>query len=470
MADLEAVRRDLLALLGVPAVRCDEETLAAHRCDYWSLSQLRLMRGNLRERPLCVVAPADTEAVRKTLRYANEHHLPVVAYGGGSGVCGGILPASGAIVIDLHQRMNRLVDVNPVALFARVQAGMMGSEFEAALNERGFSCGHFPQSIDVSTVGGWVATRAAGQFSTRYGSIEDRLIAFEAVLADGTVVCTRPVPRSSTGPDLRHFFLGSEGTLGIVTEVTLKVHPLPAARELASFRFADMASGLEAMRTTIRDGWLPPVLRLYDREETARHFPEVEPCCLLLVLSEGPAALAAAEAESCAASSARAGGVPAGPAPVEKWLRERNVVPGFEPFLEKGYVLDTIEVAAPWDRILGVYEGAVGALKRVAGVVVATAHSSHSYLTGTCLYFSFVAQPEKPEAAEDLYRRCWEATMSATVSGGGTIAHHHGIGRVRRGWMAAELGEGVKVLRAVKRALDPNGILNPGVLLPPASG
>jgi len=364
--------------------------------------------------------------------------------------------------------MNRILDVEERDLLVRVQAGTLGTALEKELNERGFSCGHYPQSIGLSTVGGWVATRSAGQFSTRYGSIEEIVAALEVVLPDGTVVRTKPVPRAATGPDLRQIFLGSEGTLGIVTEATLRILPTPASRALAAFRFPTMASGLEAIRKVVQAGWRPPVLRLYDEAEASRHFSEwAEPgAALLLLVSEGPATLTEAEMAACATICRGEGGSPLGAAPVEHWLEHRNEVPPLEPFFERGIVVDTIEVAAGWGSILAIYEGVRARLQAVPGLLVASAHSSHSYPTGTNLYFTFAAQTENLERAEDLYHRCWNAAMEATLAAGGTISHHHGIGRVRRPWMTREHGTGVAVLRALKAALDPLGIMNPGVLLP----
>jgi alkyldihydroxyacetonephosphate synthase len=177
--------------------------------------------------------------------------------------------------------------------------------------------------------------------------------------------------------------------------------------------------------------------------------------------------LVVAEIDACEGWCEKRGGVSVGEAPVEQWLEHRNAVPGFESFLKKGIVVDTIEVAASWDRILNVYEDAVAAMKKVSGVLAASAHSSHSYSTGTNLYFTFAARPKNSADMEQSYRACWDATLSATVAHGGTIAHHHGIGRQRREWMEREHGTSLSVLRAMKHALDPRGILNPGVLLPP---
>ncbi|MBI4516389.1 MAG: FAD-binding oxidoreductase [Deltaproteobacteria bacterium] len=470
MADAlaEQIRAELSQLLPAAAVRWDDAALRDHCHDYWMIAQLRLLRGTLPVRAVCVVSPANTQQVSQVLAYADQRRIAVVPFGAGSGVCGGIEPPDGAIVVDLRA-MNQLLELNETALLARVQPGMMGNAFEAALNARGYSMGHFPQSIDLSTVGGWAATRAAGQFSTRYGSIEDMVLALEAVLPGGRVVRTRVGPRSATGPDLRQLFLGSEGTLGVFTELTLRIFPLPASRALRSYSFPDFDAGLEAIRAIVRAGWRPPVLRLYDGIETARHFTAASTGdnCMLLVVSEGPAALTAAEIEGCHQACLAHGGSAAGESNVAHWLETRNQVPGFEPFLKKDIVLDTIEVATTWDRIHDLFREVIAALNTVPGIIVASGHSSHSYAQGTNIYFTFAARSDDPAQAESTYFACWAKTMAATLRVGGTISHHHGIGRLRTRWMADEVGAtGVDLLRALKQALDPNGIMNPGALLP----
>lgn len=469
--DDACVRADLVAALGTAAVHWDDSTLAEHSHDTWPIALLRLQRGLLTGRPACVVTPESTEQVARTLRYAWRQRLPVVPFGGGSGVCGGVLPAAGAIVIDMR-RMQSLLELNETALTARVQAGMMGERFEEALNARGYTMGHFPQSIRLSTVGGWVATRAAGQFSTRYGGIEDMLLGLEVVLPSGQTVRVNPAPRRAAGPDLRQLFLGSEGTLGVVTELAVRVLPLPESRKLLCFSFPDFDSGLEALRSIMRAGWKPPVLRLYDSIETQRHFGQWanEDGCCLLVVTEGPPSLTAVEADACHAVCAAHGASALGDAPVAHWLAERNNVPSFDSFLRKGFVLDTVEVASGWDRIHDLYHEVIRAVGQVKGLVVVSGHSSHSYPQGTNIYFTFVARPEDPADAEATYFECWEQAMGATLRCGGSISHHHGIGRLRTRWMRAEHGAGLDVLEAVKRALDPHGIMNPGVLLPAETG
>jgi alkyldihydroxyacetonephosphate synthase len=466
-SDVTHHREALVVRLGNEAVRWDENSLAQHSRDTWCLSVLRSLRGTLTARPLCIITPATVEEVSQALQYANQHRLAVVPFGGGSGVCGGVLPPDGAVVIDLR-RLNRILELNETALTVRVQAGMMGNAFEAALNGAGYTMRNFPQSIDLSTVGGWVSTRAAGQYSTRYGSTEDMLLALEAVLPDGHVLRTRVGPRSATGPDLRNIFLGAEGTLGVVTEATMRIWPLPEHSSGQAFGLASMHDGLEAIRLIMRAGWRPPVVRLYDGVETARLFPDVSTGsnCLLILLSEGPAPLTAAEAVACGSICAAQGGQALGDGPVQRWMAERNQVPGFESFLERGLVLDTIEVATTWDHIDDLYREVIAGLQSVDGILIASGHSSHSYAQGTNIYFTFVARPSDPAQAEATYLACWEQAMEATLRCHGTIAHHHGIGRLRTPWMERELGGGLAVLRALKHALDPNGIMNPGVLIP----
>lgn len=465
--NIEDLRRAVAGAVGADIVAWDDATLRARSRDTWPLSLIRDDRGTLTTRPACVVSPASVADVQAVLRFANREGVAVAPFGGGSGVCGGFLPDDGAIVLDMG-RMNRLLEVDETSLFARVQAGMMGDHFEAALEERGYSMGHFPQSIALSTVGGWVSTRAAGQFSTRYGSMEDMLLGLEVVLADGERLVIKPSPRRSAGPDLRHLFLGAEGTLGVVTELTARIFPRPESRRLCSFAFADFESGLEAIRNIVRVGWRPPVLRLYDAHESGRHFGHWAEgdACFLLIVSEGPAALAAAETEACREICLSLQGTETGEAPVEHWMHERNNVPSLVDLVARGFVVDTIEVTADWAHVAQLYHDVITAVGEVESLLLVSGHSSHSYAQGTNIYFTFVATPSDRDAGEAKYLECWQRAMDATVRAGGSISHHHGIGRLRKPWMREEHGAGIDVMRAIKKALDPRGILNPGALLP----
>lgn len=467
MSNAERIRADLRKVVAPSRVIDDEATLARARRDTWVISVWRSLQDRPGPAPACVVRPENTSEVSAILSYASRERVAIVPFGAGSGVCGAVLAPRDAIVVDLGA-MRTLKRIDEVALLATVEPGLLGSEFEAALNRAGYSMGHFPQSIALSSVGGWVATRAAGQFSTKYGNIEDMLVAFEAVLPNGDVVRTRPVPRAAAGQDLRHVFLGAEGTTGILTELVFEIHPLAAVTEKQAIAFPSMRAGLDALRKIMRAGWRPAVLRLYDEIEAGRSFSGAagDGESLLLVLTEGPAELAAAEIAGVASIASAAGGRVVGHDPVDSWLHHRNAVPGFEYFLKQGMVVDTIEVATTWDRIDELYADVLTGMRAVPGLIVASGHSSHSYGTGTNIYFTFAARPDRPEDLEALYFRIWAAAMEATLGAGGTISHHHGIGRVRREWLAKELGTAYGVLETLRAAFDPLGIMNPGALLP----
>jgi alkyldihydroxyacetonephosphate synthase len=260
----------------------------------------------------------------------------------------------------------------------------------------------------------------------------------------------------------------------VITEVTFSLRPLPEASRGQAFHFPDLAAGVDGLRRVLRDGFRPAVARLYDALESGRNFAEACPegRCFLLLLHEGPAELVEGQLGGVARRCAEAGGSEGDAATVDHWLEHRNRVPGFDVFLEQGIVLDTIEVAATWDRLVAIHRDAVAGLQEVEGMLSASAHTSHAYRSGTNLYFTFLARPTEAERMEATYHECWRRVIDAAVAHGGGIAHHHGIGRVRRDRLVEEIGpEGLDVLRAVKTALDPDGVLNPGVLLPdPAEG
>ena len=317
----------------------------------------------------------------------------------------------------------------------------------------------------ANRVGGWVATRASGQFSSAYGNIEDIVHTIEAVMPNGDKVVLGRGPRASAGPDLRHLMLGSEGTLGVITGVTLSLRRAPQARTVSAFEAKDMRAGFDFQREIIQSGWRPPVARQYDRRESRRLDARAS-ACLILMVHEGPAALVAVERAAIADLAAKTGIATAPDDIVDHWLEHRNHVPGWEQILGRGIVADTVEISAAWDQIAAIYDDATAALAAVEGSLAGSAHSSHVYRSGLNLYFTFAVQTAGAEVMEDVYLDCWRAIMEATHRHGGSLAHHHGIGRVRRGYLERELGsEGLALLRTIKRALDPDGTMNPGVLI-----
>jgi alkyldihydroxyacetonephosphate synthase len=462
------VIEELKARLGADAVYTDEAALRAHRRDAWVLSELDDLEQAPVPLPSCVVKPRTVDEVAAVVNLCRQSQTPLVPAGLRSGVCGGVLATEGSVLLDLSA-LRRVRAIDTRDLVGRFDAGVRGSDAEAEVNGKGLTLGHFPQSIALSSVGGWVATRAAGQFSTAYGNIEDLVLSIEAVLPDGSFLRTSDGPRASTGPDLRHLLLGSEGTLGVITGVDLSLLRLPEARANAAYYVRDMAAGFEAQREILQTGWKPAVLRQYDSREVARLFPNhrKDETCLLLVVCEGPRERVEAERGAIERLILGLGGASAPTEATLQWLGERNHVPTFRSFLENGVIVDTIEVAAPYTRIGDLYDRAIAALAKIEGIWNGSAHSSHAYRAGINLYFSFAVQPKQRSELRQAYHSCWAAVMEASLNAGGTIAHHHGIGRVRREWLARELGPGgLATLTRIKHALDPHGFMNPGVLLP----
>jgi alkyldihydroxyacetonephosphate synthase len=306
-----------------------------------------------------------------------------------------------------------------------------------------------------------VACRGAGQYSTRYGKIEDLVAGLEVVLADGPTVRTGGAPAAAVGPDLNQLFLGSEGTLGVITRVWLRAHPLPAAERRAAYHFASFADGIDACRSVLRRGATPAVLRLYDEVETARSHHGDGSQSLLLVLDEGDPAIV--DATMSVVGQACAGGTAAPDDHVAGWLEHRNDTAALQALTHKGFVVDTMEIAAPWSRLAELFEAVRAALLTVPHALVASCHLSHSYPDGACLYFTFAAAAP-PDEIESTYIALWDAGQRAVLAHGGNLSHHHGVGINRARFVGEALGPARRVLAAVKAALDPLGILNPGKL------
>ncbi len=442
-------------------VRTDDASLVEASRDWWPLALHWALAGDVAAPASVVCRPASAAEVAAVVRCCHEAHMPVTAAGGRSGVCGASVPLFGGVVIDLTG-LAGIVAVDDVSLVVDVGAGTFGHHLEAELRAtHGLTTGHWPQSIELSTVGGWLACRSAGQYSTRYGKIEDMVVGLDVVLADGTAVTTGGFPRQAVGPDLTQLFVGSEGTLGLVTGARLRVRPVPPATWRAAFGFATFIEGVDACRRILRRGATPAVLRLYDGAESARSYATDGTTCVLLVLDEAdPAILAATESivnEECASAHALDDAL------VEQWLGHRNDVSALHALTEKGFVVDTMEIAAPWSRLAAIYTDTVAALLAVEHTRVATAHLSHSYTDGACLYFTFAATPP-PDAIERTYVALWDAGQRAVLAGGGSLSHHHGVGLNRARFVPDALGSGLGVLARVKAALDPLGILNPGKL------
>lgn len=449
------------------AVSTHPGELTSRSRDAWPLAMLREARGERLPRPMAVVFPRSTEDVSSTLAWATETGTAVVPRGGGSGVTGGAQAAWRGIVLDLSF-MNRVVGIDRESLAVEVEAGAHGDRVEAALNRDGLTLGHYPQSMSFSSVGGWIATSSAGLASAGYGAIEDLVLGLEAVLAGGEVLQVPAVPYSSTGPDLRRLMIGSEGTLAVITRATLAVAPMPEGYLWRAFLLPDFGGGIALARDVAQDTARLLVLRLLDDAEAGSVFGELghEDGAVLLLGFAGDRAEDARGAEDLAGS---AGGTSLPEAYGEHWWEHRNDpaslyrrVMGEERMLGTGVVIDTVEVAGLWSVLPALYAAVREALAAHAARPV-TAHLTHPRRSGAGLSFTFLLHGQDDQAVEARYVRCWEDAVRASRAG--TITH--GVGLLMAPFLEEEIGvTGVAALRAVKDALDPHGVLNPGKLLP----
>lgn len=442
------------------AVSVDAGELAEASRDWWPLAMTWAVEGQVAGLASVVVRPDDAFQVPDILRLCNEARVPVTAAAGRSGVCGSSVPLYGGVVLDLCG-LDGIVDVDDDSLILDVRAGTFGDVLEHDLrNKHNVTCGHWPQSIALSTVGGWLACRGAGQLSTRYGKIEDLVIGLDVALADGTTITTGGQARQAVGPDLNQLFVGSEGTLGIITGARLRLFPAPVHETRAAFGFSTFEEGLDACRRVMRRGATPAVLRLYDPIEAARNYGTTD-VAVLLVMDEGDPGLVTANVtmvyEECRA------GLQLDPDLVERWFGHRNDVAALEKLIQGGLVVDTMEITGSWRALPGIYQAAISAIGAVDGTLAVSAHQSHSYTDGACLYFTFAGKVDA-DRKDAYYREVWDAGTNAVLNGGGALSHHHGVGINRARFVRKALGNGLDTLASIKDALDPNGILNPGKL------
>jgi alkyldihydroxyacetonephosphate synthase len=461
---------DLLASrLPDGTISTDPQTLREHATDSWPLALLRRVRGDDLPEPAAVIAPATTREVATVLAWASETGTAVIPRGAGSGVCGGATADSTAVVLDLS-RMDRIGPVDRESQTVEVQAGVRGDRLEEELTASDLTTGHYPQSVAISTVGGWIAASSAGQASTGFGAIEDVLLGLTAVLPDGEILRLRPVPRSAAGPDLRRLLIGSEGTLAVVTEATLACRARPAAWDWLAFGYPDFTTMAKALRDVRRAETGAAVLRGYDETDAQLGFGVLNHttwCVALAGFPAGPPGLDARK--QAAAAILHASGTELGARYGEHWWQHRNdavqtfaQIMGPERTFGTGVIVDTMEVAGLWSAVPRLYESIRAAVSAHAQAVAC--HLSHLYPSGSSLYFTFLIGAADDREAETSYRAAWHAAAKSCTEAGGTITHHHGVGRLKAPFLAQDLGDtGASVLTRIRQALDPAGIMNPEV-------
>ena len=465
--NVELLAGELRARLGADAVVSEDDRLTAYEADTYWKAIAASANGSPLGRPDLVVLPGSDDDVAAVLSLANEYRVPVVPWGGGSGSQGGAVLSEGGIALDLNG-LDRIVDVDETSLTVTAEAGVNGQRLEEELNARGLMLPHYPASVDLATVGGYVAARGSGVLSTRYGKIEDLVLSLRVVLPTGEVIDTVPVPRHAVGPELTQLFVGSEGTLGVITRATLALRPLPAARRFEAVSFPSLADGVAAVRDAIARGLRPSVVRLYD--ETATRLTlgpvvgeELDDVCAILCF-EGEPAVADAEAEGLLRLASEHGATILDGSLGETWWTRRYEFyrPPHHPELPAMW--GTMEAVATYARIDDVYQAVRRALAPYErdGLTLRI-HLSHWYPWGTMIYGRFVI-PDAGANGIELHDRIWEDGVKAILAAGGVMNDHHGVGLKLAPYMPAQHGPALDTLRRIKEVLDPNRIMNPGKL------
>jgi alkyldihydroxyacetonephosphate synthase len=472
-----AIVAGLQSIVGASNVITDEQELKQS-----SIDRLRLYEDVhgvfTRPIPAAVVMARGTQHIADVLRFANQNRINVVARTGRTATEGGLETAvADSIVLD-GSGMNGILKIDPYNMQATVQCGVPLQVLEDECRKLGVTTGHSPQSKPIAQLGGLVATRSIGQFSTLYGGIEDMVVGLEAVFADGTVTRIKNVPRRAVGPDIRHIVIGNEGALCYITEVTVKLFPyLPQNNAFVGYVLKNMRTGFEALREVMVAGYRPSVARLYDPPDAGFHFSKfaAKDDCVLLFMAEGPAGIVAATIAGIEEIVARHGECrKVDSHHIAEWFADLNWGPDKIANERREIVATktmgrTTEVAADWSTICDIYENALRRLvKEVPDITVAGGHSSHSYINGTNMYFIYYYNVNCPPEEEVVKYRTEinRVICEETLKLGGSVVHHHGMGKARTPWVKEEYGSSYYIMERLKRAFDPNDIMNKGTIIP----
>ena len=495
----EAFLAAIQAGLGDGQIVDDKKSRLVHAAGK-SFRDLWLMRhGQVQFAPDCVVYPDTEEDVALVVRAAHEYGVVLVPFGGGSNIAGCLVPSDrgGRMVVSLDMcRMHRVLEVDRYSLTARIQPGVYGQHLEDQLASHGVTLGHFPDSFLHSTLGGWVATRSAGMQSDIYGKIEDMVISLRMVTPSGTII-TRTVPKSSNGIDIKHLCIGSEGILGVITEVVVQVHHKPEKEDWYGWLFPDFKSGLDAIHECHRGDCMPTVTRLNDPKKTALSFAFKHPktgikdkiakafkwyignvkkidfnqCCLMVVKYEGTPQAFNRIKNLVSAIYKKHRGVCLGAEPGRSFAKVKFDFPHLRDYvMDRSIMADVSETATTWDNLRTLHESGLAdveqAIKDTGVDAWVGCHLSHSYRTGASLYFTFgCLQREGREIEQYLYVK--KAAEDAFMKNGGTLSHHHAVGTEHLPWVEEDLSPtGLKAVKALKAGLDPNDIMNPGKIIP----
>ncbi|WP_394244214.1 FAD-binding oxidoreductase [Vibrio astriarenae] len=463
MLNYQNAIEELRNTLGEEKVSTRLNDLEASSHDTWPLmTKLNLLDQHPNKGDAYITAIEESD-ITSVLAIANEHKVPVTVRALASSVTGQPLPTKGGIVLDVSE-LPASYSVNESNMTVTATSSFNGGDLEDLLVEQGWTLGHSPQSLYRSTVGGWLATLATGQFSSLYGGIEDLVVGYDVILATGEKMSLKANPRAAMGPDLRQVFLGSEGTLGVITSVTLKIFRLPPAEALMTYSVPTVKAGLDLMREISASNIKPFLVRFYDTEEAKHAMGDTSFSTPVLFLgSRGLPEMVDAEQGALNSIATRFGAEALGPEGVQGWMGRRYDFSTVENLLAtKGGFGETIEIAHNWDTIHDLW----GALKQALGPLSdeVLSHFSHIYDQGTSMYMILLSQTENDEVAVERLREIWKTTMEVCIEYGAELSHHHGGGLARSPYSRRSIGEAHLILQKMKTALDPNGILNPGKL------
>ena len=436
-----------------------------HSVDYFWLSRMWADCGIKMPEADIVVSPENAKETSAVLKIANYYKIPVTTWGGGGGTQGGAIPVAGGILLDT-KRMNRIYEINEDSLYIECGTGAIYKHVEWAANEKGYATMHYPSSLNCSTMGGFLAHRGIGVVSTKYGKIDDMCLSMEVVLPNGEIINTSPVPKHAAGPDLNQIFIGSEGTLGVMTKARMRIYEQPEERRFRGFLFRDLTSAFEAGRellTKIK----PSVMRLYDEAETSTLIKEIvgveKKGAFMNVAIEGPAEIVAAEEKILLGVMTRHGAEDLGSEYGEKWWKEKIT------FFYPGHMMDlpqmfgTMDTVATYSNIEKIYWAMKEAIEANFPEARFIAHFSHWYEWGAMIYDRFIVDhpPRDPHEALRLHNRIWSVGVRTAIANGGVVNDHHGVGIKLGRLMKEQYGPAMQVFEALKKQLDPEGIMNP---------
>ena len=468
--DLERLEIELEKILGKKNITKRFVDRLNYSVDVFWIPEMQIDRGKTPKLPDIIVHPENKEQISKIVKLANEYKIPIVPWGGGSGSQGGALPVKKGIVVDI-KKMDGLIDIDEKSMIVSIEAGILVHSLEQILNEKGFTMGHFPASAFCATLAGSLAHRGSGVLSNKYGKIEDMIISMEVVLPNGDIINTSPVPRHAAGPDLNQLFIGSEGTLGIITEATFKIHYLPEIRKFRSFLFKDLHGAFESGREIMLERLNNcTTIRIYDEVETKRYLSKVlgikKEGVYMIFGFDGSKDVVEIEEKKAIAICEKFGGVDLGEKGGNHWWKHK-----YDFFFPPNafwipQMFGTMDTVAVYSKMENIFENLKKTIEEQFPQAYVIAHFSHWYDWGCMGYIRFIIDdpPNDPIEAQELHDNIWDVGIHKILENGGMINEHHGVGIKLARFMRDQYGSTLDLLNLIKNSLDPNGIMNPGKL------